>query len=113
MTDIARRMTWAGPDAAGPDTLLDREWLVTNGLGGSASGTVAGVVTRRYHGLLVAALPAPHGRTVMLSHLCEQLRLPNGTALPFGGGEQHGPQPDVPVATYLTELRLELGLPVW
>ena len=36
-----------------------REWLVTNGLGGYASGTVAGVVTRRYHGLLVASLPAP------------------------------------------------------
>ena len=40
-----------------------REWLVTNGLGGYASGTVAGVVTRRYHGLLIAALPAPLGRT--------------------------------------------------
>lgn len=35
-----------------------REWLVTNGLGGYASGTVAGAVTRRYHGLLVASLPA-------------------------------------------------------
>ena len=38
-----------------------REWLVTNGLGGYASGTVAGLLTRRYHGLLVAALPPPHG----------------------------------------------------
>jgi hypothetical protein len=42
-----------------------REWLVTNGLGGFASGTVSGVVTRRYHGLLIAALPAPLGRFVM------------------------------------------------
>ena len=33
-----------------------REWLCTNGIGGFASGTVAGVLTRRYHGLLVAAL---------------------------------------------------------
>ncbi|MGC8495007.1 MAG: glycogen debranching enzyme N-terminal domain-containing protein [Syntrophobacteraceae bacterium] len=32
------------------------EWLVTNGLGGYASGTVAGAITRRYHGLLIAAL---------------------------------------------------------
>ena len=51
-----------------------REWLVTNGLGGYASGTVAGVVTRRYHGLLVAALPAPLGRIVMLNHLLERVR---------------------------------------
>ena len=41
------------------ERLLTREWLVTNGLGGYASGTVSGVMTRRYHGLLVAALPAP------------------------------------------------------
>ena len=37
-------------------TGLRREWLVANGLGGYASGTLAGVNTRRYHGLLVAAL---------------------------------------------------------
>src|SRR5262245_20430988 len=53
-----------------------REWLVTNGLGGYASGTVAGVMTRRYHGLLVASLPAPFGRVVMLNHLLERVRLP-------------------------------------
>src|ERR1043166_888941 len=40
---------------------LQREWLVTNGIGGFASGTVAGSATRRYHGLLMAALdPPPH-----------------------------------------------------
>jgi predicted glycogen debranching enzyme len=43
-----------------------REWLVTNGIGGYASGTVAGAVTRRYHGLLVAALRPPVARTVTL-----------------------------------------------
>jgi len=48
-----------------------REWLVTNGLGGYASGTVAGLLTRRYHGLLVAALPPPHGRTLLLTKLDE------------------------------------------
>src|ERR1700730_13052715 len=36
-----------------------REWLVTNGIGGFASGTVSGNLTRRYHGFLVAALPPP------------------------------------------------------
>src|SRR6185436_17983107 len=62
---------------------LASEWLVTNGLGGYASGTLSGILTRRYHGLLVAALPAPIGRMVMLSHIDAQLRLPAGELLPF------------------------------
>ncbi len=48
-----------------------REWLVTNGMGGYASGTVAGMLTRRYHGLLVAALNPPLGRTLLLTKLDE------------------------------------------
>jgi predicted glycogen debranching enzyme len=48
-----------------------REWLVTNGIGGYASGTIAGVLTRRYHGLLIAALSPPLGRTLMLPKLEE------------------------------------------
>ncbi len=50
-----------------------REWLETNGLGGFASGTVAGAHTRRYHGLLVAALHPPVGRTALLAKLEETL----------------------------------------
>ena len=46
-----------------------REWLVTNGIGGFACGTVAGLATRRYHGLLVAALRPPVVRTVTLATL--------------------------------------------
>ena len=42
----------------------EREWLVTNGIGGFAMGTVPGVLTRRYHGLLIAALEPPLGRTL-------------------------------------------------
>jgi predicted glycogen debranching enzyme len=52
---------------------LKREWLVTNGLGGYASGTVAGVNTRRYHGLLVAAINPPVQRMVLLAALEEWL----------------------------------------
>ncbi|WP_204368477.1 amylo-alpha-1,6-glucosidase [Neosynechococcus sphagnicola] len=48
-----------------------REWLVTNGIGGFASGTIAGLLTRRYHGLLMAALTPPLGRTLLLSQLDE------------------------------------------
>ncbi|MEZ4518496.1 MAG: amylo-alpha-1,6-glucosidase [Chloroflexota bacterium] len=48
-----------------------REWLVTNGIGGYASGTIANVLTRRYHGLLMAALTPPLGRTLLLAKLDE------------------------------------------
>jgi predicted glycogen debranching enzyme len=49
-----------------------REWLVTNGLGGYASGSLAGIATRRYHGLLIAALEPPVGRTVLVGGLVER-----------------------------------------
>ncbi|HYK53853.1 MAG TPA: amylo-alpha-1,6-glucosidase [Candidatus Eremiobacteraceae bacterium] len=50
-----------------------REWLVTNGVGGYASGTVAGLLTRRYHGLLVAATAPPAGRTLLVPKIDESL----------------------------------------
>jgi len=59
-----------------------REWLVTNGLGGFAAGTVAGTATRRYHGVLIAALQPPTGRTLLISGLDESVRyLGNGYSL--------------------------------
>jgi predicted glycogen debranching enzyme len=60
------------------DLAIQREWLVTNGLGGYASGTVAGVNTRRYHGLLVAALNPPVQRMVLVAALEEWIRSDNG-----------------------------------
>ena len=56
------------------DVAETREWLCTNGIGGFASGTVAGLLTRRYHGLLVAALAPPLGRTLLVSKVDERLR---------------------------------------
>jgi predicted glycogen debranching enzyme len=109
MNDPALRIPW--PDRAMPpleeiapeedptSPLVTREWLVTNGLGGYASGAVATLATRRYHGLLVAALPAPLGRTMLIAHLTEVVRMPGGRAAALAGK--------------LTEFRLELGLPVW
>lgn len=55
------------------DEALRREWLETNGLGGWASSTLAGIHTRRYHGILVAATNPPVGRMVMLSKLDETI----------------------------------------
>jgi predicted glycogen debranching enzyme len=51
------------------------EWLVTNGIGGYASDSLAGANTRRYHGLLVAAIQPPLGRTILLSKLEEEVRI--------------------------------------
>ena len=90
-----------------PGELVDREWLVANGLGGYASGTIAGVGTRRYHGLLVAALPNPAGRVMMLNHLDEVLRLADGARVQLWGYASSHP------ALPLVDFRLECGLPVW
>lgn len=54
-----------------PGAVEDMEWIVTNGIGGFASGTVGGSLTRRYHGLLVAALNPPLGRYVLLTKIDE------------------------------------------
>ncbi|MGA3060669.1 MAG: amylo-alpha-1,6-glucosidase [Candidatus Bathyarchaeia archaeon] len=54
---------------------IQKEWLITNGLGGYASSTVLGINTRKYHGLLVAALHPPGDRTVCLSKLDEDITL--------------------------------------
>jgi predicted glycogen debranching enzyme len=54
---------------------LSREWLETNGLGGFACGTIASANTRRYHGLLTAALNPPGGRMLLLSKLEETLAI--------------------------------------
>ncbi|HEY2800411.1 MAG TPA: amylo-alpha-1,6-glucosidase [Chthoniobacterales bacterium] len=95
------------------ELLLTREWLVTNGLGGYASGTVSGVITRRYHGLLTAALPAPLGRMVMWSHIFEILRFGEDDTVSLGAEERAGGQLDLYGADYFKEFRLEQGLPVW
>jgi predicted glycogen debranching enzyme len=93
------------------DPHLQEEWLVTNGLGGYASGTVGGSITRRYHGLLIAALPNPLGRMMMLNGLSERLRLPDRTVVYTGAEELSAAPPDTTLAA--TEFRLEAGLPVW
>lgn len=92
--------------------MLHREWLITNGLGGYASGTISGAVTWRYHGLLIAALPAPIGRSTMLNHLEESLSLPNRGLVQFGGAETRDPAEGV-ASNYLTEFRLENQIPFW
>ena len=112
MKEFIRRVEWALATVAEAERLLTREWLVTNGLGGYASGTVAGVITRRYHGLLVAALPAPVGRIVVLSQLSESFTLPDGQIITIGGEERVGGSLALHT-NHLREFELDAGLPVW
>jgi predicted glycogen debranching enzyme len=90
-----------------------QEWLVCNGLGGYASGTVVGLPSRRYHGLLIAALPNPAGRVMMLNSLSVQIRLPEGTDRSRVDAGWVPPTFSAGAALDLVDFRLELGLPVW
>src|SRR5574341_2505805 len=111
MNEPIRRIPWPGKQDA--DAFLRQEWLVTNGLGGYASGTIAGVTTRRFHGLLIAALPAPLGRTMMFNHLSEVLLLPNDRKILLCGEERWRGEAELSCGDHLAEFRLEMGLPVW
>jgi predicted glycogen debranching enzyme len=115
MHEVIRRMPWrdAYVQDADPELFLTREWLLTNGLGGYASGTISGILTRRYHGLLIASLPAPLGRIVMLSQIAEVLRFPDGEVVQINGGKGMESAKELPAAKYLTAFRLEHGLPIW
>src|SRR5262249_41391624 len=68
-------------------------------------------ITRRYHGLLIAALPNPYGRTMLLNGLSERLRMPDHTVV-YTGAEELSAAP-VESALPVAEFRLEMGLPVW
>jgi predicted glycogen debranching enzyme len=89
-----------------------REWLVTNGIGGFASGTIATGTTRRYHGLLIAALQPPAGRTQLVAALDETVRYA-GSAYALAthrwGSGAISPQGFL----YLESFRLEGATPVW
>lgn len=100
-------------DAESSSLPFSNEWLVSNGLGGYASGTLNGSVTRRYHGLLISALPSPAGRIVMFNHLIEKLILPDNTQVLLGYENLSENQKQISSAGFLTKFKLEMGLPVW
>jgi predicted glycogen debranching enzyme len=103
---------WSRGDSQ--EALLEREWLVTNGLGGYASGTIGGAATRRFHGKLIAALPAPLGRFMMLNHLEESIQSASGVDYRLSADEHGGGnQLSYPEVDFLEEFALECGLPVW
>ncbi|HEU4563338.1 MAG TPA: amylo-alpha-1,6-glucosidase [Gemmatimonadaceae bacterium] len=113
MTEPIRDVSVSPGQGGDLTPLLTREWLVTNGLGGYASASVACVATRKYHGVLVAALPAPLGRMVMLQNVWESVRLPDGRTIDLHNEERADAALDLDGARRLAAFRLEMGLPVW
>src|SRR6266404_6664467 len=89
-----------------------REWLVTNGIGGFASGTVAGCATRRYHGLLVAALNPPARRTLLVGGL-DELASVDGKTHPLA--THRWASGAIAPEGYLSILKFKLDgkIPVW
>src|SRR5687768_8885307 len=110
--DLVRTLAWP-PTDEGRQSLVWREWLVTNGLGGYATGTISGSLTRRFHGMLVAALPTPFGRTMMLNYVWEQLRFADGRLVSLPHLVETPEGKEVDTSRYLAGFRLEAGLPVW
>ena len=64
------------------EDIIKKEWIVTNGLGGFASSTVAGANTRRYHGILVVPLNPPAQRYLLVSKVDESIDI-NGKTYPL------------------------------
>jgi predicted glycogen debranching enzyme len=90
-----------------------REWLVADGAGGYASGTVAGLATRRYHGLLVPAVAGPARRRVALAALDPVVRLPGGGLVRLGTHQWASGAVDPAGYALLERFDLVDGLPRW
>ena len=89
-----------------------REWLATNGVGGYAMGTVSGILTRRYHGLLVAALKPPLGRTLLLTKL-DETAFYDGRSYLLSADQWSAEKVEPNGYSYLQSFRLEGTIPVW
>lgn len=105
------RLPWkAGDD---PALLRDREWLITNGLGGYASGSLLGIATRRHHGLFVPNLANPKGRYIMISRFDEEVDCHGENCVQLGGAEFVDGRLETQSHLHLREFRLEGLIPTW
>ena len=91
---------------------LGREWLVTNGIGGYASGTIVGINTRRYHGLLMAAVRPPVDRVALLVRLFEVVTV-GGEMFELGAAEYEDGTLYPRGYQHLQDIALEHGVPTW
>src|SRR5258706_5121863 len=91
---------------------ISREWLITNGLGGYAAGTVAGTLTRMQHGLLVAPLRGEAIPQLLLAKIDEEVVFDQRTYYPGTNEYQDGTLNPVGFV-HLETFRLEEGFPVF
>jgi len=89
-----------------------REWLVTNGMGGFAMGTISGELTRRCHGLLIADLCPPLGLTLLVTALAETAHYA-GQSYPLHTFRWAGDYVYPHGYRYLESFRLEGSIPTW
>ncbi|MEX0999246.1 MAG: glycogen debranching enzyme N-terminal domain-containing protein [Thermodesulfobacteriota bacterium] len=89
-----------------------REWLVTNGLGSYASGTIAGLLTRRYHGLLIAALNSPVRRFLLVTKLDDTVMYDGQDFALFSNRWSDGTV-DPKGYKNIESFRLEGSIPLW
>jgi predicted glycogen debranching enzyme len=95
-----------------PAYLRGREWLITNGLGGYSSGTLAGIPARKYHGLFVPNLADPKGRHIMVSR-CDEVVSAGALRLHLGGAEFEDERFVGESHLVLREFRLDHRIAVW
>ena len=113
VTILEQPLVRFGPEiAADLDAALRREWLVTNGLGGYASGTLAGINTRRYHGLLVAALNPPVDRTILVAGSVDWVQY-DGHRYPLSTHEYGDGTIDPHGYRHVESFELDGSIPVW
>ncbi len=110
---LERPLVRFGREVTGdPAAAFRREWLVTNGLGGYASGSLMGPATRRYHGLLVPALAPPVERTVVVQGSIEWA-VDRGASIPLSTHEYGDGTIDPCGYLDLESFELDGALPVW
>jgi predicted glycogen debranching enzyme len=102
-----------GPQVCTLPDGAQREWLVPDGLGGYAMGSVSGLRTRRYHGLLMVAVGAPATRRLALASLDPVLVLASGTRIRLGVHAWTSGAIDPRGDQLLESFTLSDGLPTW
>ncbi|MCP5097427.1 MAG: glycogen debranching protein [Chloroflexi bacterium] len=94
------------------NTSESREWLVANGIGGFASGTIAGLMARRYHGSLIAAVKPPTERMYLVSQINEIITY-DGQTYPLYTDRWTGGVVDPNGYQHIEQFYLEGTTPVW
>lgn len=111
LTDRIRLVDF-GRAVCNTDEAFGREWLVTNGIGGYASGTIGGIRRRRYHAALVAATDGPSVRTMLLGETAPTATY-RGVRYPLVASQWADSSVNPRGHLWMQRFHLDLGIPVW